>query len=83
MITKQVAARIRPLIGSELTETHIKGIPVIAEFSVGCPDKSVGIFDRYVDDCSLYNSRGYRLKWLEAKMTREDWELLHEKLLDC
>jgi hypothetical protein len=81
MPTKTAYDRIRPSFGYDLTEATARGIPVLAEFKVEQPDKSVGLFSKYVEDVALYNLRGYRLKWLEAKMTRDDYELLHEQLL--
>lgn len=58
------------------------GFPVIVKGTVCFPDRSVGLDYYWVDDAELLTLRGKPCKFMEKKLTKSEWELLEEKLID-
>ena len=55
--------------------------PLECFFIVGQPEPDVGLSSHYIEDMYL-EVRGKRAKWLERRLSFEDWNNLEEKALE-
>lgn len=68
--------------------TQIKGIPCICEVTRHFPYRPMRVYGSGMGDCTepeyeyiefdILDRKGYRARWLEAKMTKED----HQRMLE-
>jgi hypothetical protein len=67
--------------GTREAEIRVLGIPCIARFSCLPSEPAVGIMGEQIDDVSLVNDRGQRLKWLEKKAA-DGWDAVLDAISD-
>jgi hypothetical protein len=64
----------------ELDVTVLGGLKMTVGYSRAAGDRSVGEPRMVTEDLALYDRRGRRAEWAEARMKSKDWECVQDQI---
>ena len=57
----------------------LRGLPLVADFTIQPSDYQVGILGPYVEEIILKDRNGKQATWAELQLSKEDWDDVAEQ----